>query len=587
MRLDLLAPFAGLAIAASASGQVIITEIMADEAGGDVPGEMAEIYNAGGSPVDISGWYLGDEDANFLTVGLPMDTIIAPGEAIVILRSGRNCAQDDQGNDLPEPGDNLFDPELTVADFYAAYGTLNAAGDTYRVFALPNCMTPSLANSASATNEVLGLFDDMDNLVDLANYENGTNDWPGVVAGVSQQLKPQFLDPANNDSGLAWELASAGQNGAVISTLVEYTNPDGILSELIDEGNIASPGYVETNAPFVDCNSNGQDDAFDIFFGVSEDCNGNGVPDECEDDCNGNGTPDACDIADDPSLDCNQNGIVDSCEIADNPSLDSNGNGVLDECELANTVIITEIMYNPSTSPEKEYIEILNVSGSAIDISGWIIADLEGDSPSGGIAAGTMIDPGEAIVLFDADEFFDGTVFDEAGAIAQWESLWGTDHRALPVYPWGSRANLGSPTNEILSITTDTGVIVDVANYFGNDSNGQQQLPWPADNAHSSVYLIGTALDSVANNDGANWRSATPGLDGVYIQNFVPGDAVTANTGEDFGSPGCRAVRRPGAADRPGRDHRDHGGVELRRAGWRSEQPGRRPRLRRVGRDLQ
>ena len=29
----------------------------------------------------------------------------------------------------------------------------------------------------------------------------------------------------------------------------------------------------------------------------SSDCNGNGIPDECEPDCNGNGVPDDCDIA--------------------------------------------------------------------------------------------------------------------------------------------------------------------------------------------------------------------------------------------------------------------------------------------------
>ena len=69
-----LAALALIGAAGQASGQVIITEIHANAAGGDVPGEFAEIYNTTTPPVDISGWYLADEDGNFLTVGLPDGT---------------------------------------------------------------------------------------------------------------------------------------------------------------------------------------------------------------------------------------------------------------------------------------------------------------------------------------------------------------------------------------------------------------------------------------------------------------------------------------------------------------------------------
>ncbi|MFI4855843.1 MAG: lamin tail domain-containing protein, partial [Phycisphaerales bacterium JB065] len=80
-RMCALAALSITAAAGQASGQVIITEIHANAAGGDVPGEFTEIYNTGNNPVDISGWYLADEDGNFLTVGLPDGTFIEPGEA--------------------------------------------------------------------------------------------------------------------------------------------------------------------------------------------------------------------------------------------------------------------------------------------------------------------------------------------------------------------------------------------------------------------------------------------------------------------------------------------------------------------------
>jgi hypothetical protein len=50
-------------------------------------------------------------------------------------------------------------------------------------------------------------------------------------------------------------------------------------------------------------------------------------------DCNGNGIPDECDIASGFSQDCNGNGIPDECDIASGFSQDLNGNGIPDECE--------------------------------------------------------------------------------------------------------------------------------------------------------------------------------------------------------------------------------------------------------------
>lgn len=540
-----LAALALVGAAGQASGQVVITEIHANAAGGDVPGEFAEIYNPTNNPVDISGWYLADEDGNFLTVGLPDGTIMQPGEAIIIMRSGRNCAQDDNGNDLPFPNDDLEDPELTPADFYAGYGELNAAGEPYRVFALANCLVPSLANSGSPTNEVLTLLDNVGNVIDEANYQNGINGWPATTSGVSIYLKPQFLNASDNDNGLAWSLSVLGINGAggfdgQESQIVEYTSPMGNVTAIISGGDIASPGYVESSFEFTDCNNNGNDDALDIFFGISEDCNSNNIPDECEPDCNNNGVPDDCDIVSNPDLDCNNNGIIDSCEIADNPALDANNNGLLDECESAGNVIITEIMYNPWTSPELEYIELYNTSSETVDLSGWIIADLEGDPPSSPFPAGTTLAPGEILVLFDAEEFFDSDAgtFDDAAALAQWQAVWGDDFTAVPLPVWGARANFGTPTDEILAVIDGNGVIIDVVNYSGTDSNGIPTFGWPGTEGHGSIYLRGDRLDGVLNNNAANWRLTFPGLDLGRQSNLVDGLPVVTRTGEDFGSPG-------------------------------------------------
>ncbi len=93
-----------------------------------------------------------------------------------------------------------------------------------------------------------------------------------------------------------------------------------------------------------DCNANGIDDDCDVRCGEagtrcnvagcgqSQDCNGNRIPDTCEpnDDCDENGQQDTCEIGNVPALDCNANRRIDTCE---NPN-DCNSNGDPDVCDL-------------------------------------------------------------------------------------------------------------------------------------------------------------------------------------------------------------------------------------------------------------
>ncbi len=85
-----------------------------------------------------------------------------------------------------------------------------------------------------------------------------------------------------------------------------------------------------------DCNNNGAPDDQDIADGISQDCDGDGVPDECQLggtlDCNQNGVPDLCDVFDGSSQDCNQNAIPDECEPGGDQDCD--GDGVSDLCEI-------------------------------------------------------------------------------------------------------------------------------------------------------------------------------------------------------------------------------------------------------------
>ncbi len=92
-----------------------------------------------------------------------------------------------------------------------------------------------------------------------------------------------------------------------------------------------------------DCNGNGIPDNCDVADcdpndPLCADCDGNGLPDSCEPDCDGDGTIDACAISDcDPNdllcRDCNGNGIPDGCDLAGGLEVDCNANGIPDSCE--------------------------------------------------------------------------------------------------------------------------------------------------------------------------------------------------------------------------------------------------------------
>ena len=92
-----------------------------------------------------------------------------------------------------------------------------------------------------------------------------------------------------------------------------------------------------------DCNQNGIADALDIAGPVSEDCNENTFPDECEvppiappgtalADCNQNLVPDECEY--DLLFDCDGNGVLDECQLPPFGNQDCDGNFVVDACDI-------------------------------------------------------------------------------------------------------------------------------------------------------------------------------------------------------------------------------------------------------------
>jgi hypothetical protein len=189
------------------NAQVRITEIMYNPAGpdgvaaGEPTGEWVEIYNSGLSTVDLSGWYLDDEDAAPWSP-LASGSLLLPGEVAVIASN-------------PSEFNQVWGAGIKV--FGVTWGTL--------------------ANTGSASNEILELRDSSNNLVDLANYESGTGGWPVSANGRSIYLLNMEMD---NDIGSNWGLSTVGLDGAY--------NPSATLSPY-NIADVGSPGFVMIPEP--------------------------------------------------------------------------------------------------------------------------------------------------------------------------------------------------------------------------------------------------------------------------------------------------------------------------------------------------
>ncbi|MEE3002258.1 MAG: dockerin type I domain-containing protein [Planctomycetota bacterium] len=196
---------------------------------------------------------------------------------------------------------------------------------------------PSLEYDSFVT---IGLLDQTGNAmstqgIDFSQFEVGgdifADNGAWYVTPADAQGESEAFSGTDCSSGFAVRVARLTVNGLGTTIHLEgiFQGKDSAGTTWSSNGSV-DIGYV----PIDDCNNNGVADNCDIANGDSDDSNENGIPDECETfDCNGNGIDDADDIADGTSSDCNGNAIPDECDIADGTSSDCDGNGTPDECQ--------------------------------------------------------------------------------------------------------------------------------------------------------------------------------------------------------------------------------------------------------------
>jgi|GEM_PF-1477053 len=210
-----------------------------------------------------------------------------------------------------------------------------AGGGTYEIGAGNTTIYPTSGNS---TDYVYGVLNAWSFCFELA-----TSSLPDVCEHFlpTMLFLSNWVSDCDSDGILNADEIAAGSNDCNLNGI-----PDECEADCNDNG-LADPGEIETGL-CDDCNGTRRPDECDIADSTSIDCDLDGMPDECGWDCNDNGVADSCDIADGTSEDCtdngipdecepdcNQNGLADSCDVLEGNAQDCNENLVLDECELA------------------------------------------------------------------------------------------------------------------------------------------------------------------------------------------------------------------------------------------------------------
>lgn len=145
-------------------------------------------------------------------------------------------------------------------------------------------------------------------------------------------------------------------------------------------------------------------------------------------------------------------------------------------------VILNEILANePGSATAGEFVELVNVGGTAIDISGWKLWDASAARHT--FAAGTVLNPGKAIVVFGA----------ASGIPAGTPSAVASSTGAL---------SLGN-SGDTVSVRNTAGAIIDSYTYAaalaGTDGVSMNRSP---DLTAGAVFTLHTALSSLKASPG-------------------------------------------------------------------------------------
>ncbi len=185
-------------------GAVKVNEV---ESSGGTPGDWIELYNAGGSPVDISNFIIKDNDDTRDT-RIPAGTVLAPGAFYVVEESTLGFGLG--GGDAAR----LFDPNGALVDSYEwtvhAPLTYGRCPDGSGAFASTTVSTKGAANVCTPVGPASAPWPGSDNTttVDAMNFF-GTN-MSGLTFESAAGGSPSILWASKNGPGTMYRLILVG-----------------------------------------------------------------------------------------------------------------------------------------------------------------------------------------------------------------------------------------------------------------------------------------------------------------------------------------------------------------------------------------
>jgi hypothetical protein len=418
---------------------VVINELISDPDGSDTGLEWVELYNAGNSAVDVSGWAVVAGTSSFSGAGvLPEGTVLAPHDWLVVAQTGipeADVVAD--GFSLGNASSNadgvrVEDCNGTPVDT-VIYGTPNTDGwiDDSGLAATSLGLKPGSGQSLARITDGV---DTDGSAVDFELADNPTpgsgNDAPVETCGGPGSglvINELMYDPDGSDDGFEWiELYHAGDKAIDLSGWAielgtssfspNYTFPEGatiapggrlLIGELaiLDSDYFATLGMgnASSNADavrIVDCTGFASDT---VIYGEVN-------TDSFVDDSGEIATSLAPQVAGGSSLQRVSDGYdtdasaVDFAEqIAPTPGAPNPEIEALICVASTGDVVLNEFVPNPASSDTgAEWVELYNRGSAAADVSGWgidIATSTWSDEPDVILPAGTVIEAGGWLVV--------------------------------------------------------------------------------------------------------------------------------------------------------------------------------------------
>lgn len=398
--------------------KVRINEFLANPDGTDDGKEFVEIVNVGGAPVSLAGWKLGDAAVEARHVF--GDVTLAPGEAIVVadgattaprfeiastgslglannadeiaLRDATGVVVDRVAYTSPTSGVSFNrDPDWSGEGTFGLHPVGDMSPGTRAdgsAAAKTVILNEVMANAAGteATNEFVELVNTSHLAVDVAGWTL----WDETTTTPRHTFaSPTVIGPGQHL--LIWGGGTHAEPGLVLTV-------SGGLS-LNNTGTIASPAAVTLRRGAL------------VTDPIADQHTWTTSADGISVNRQADGSTSAAWVA--------HNSMPEAAVPESTPRMASPGTRA-DGTAFGGRVMINEVLADPAgTDAGNEWVELVNVSNLPADISGWMLGDAV--NPSRHVfAAGTVLQPGDAIVLFDSGTHPEvpGSIVSSTGSLA-------------------------------------------------------------------------------------------------------------------------------------------------------------------------